>query len=293
MPRFVARRAFSIANRQSEIGNSVDLQSLKRWHWTLIGMIGGMMLAGGRVLSVSDKQVGGKEFIPQSQFERDLRMSAFGGRPHLKGIVIHPAGTVDLVSFRELDTDTDDYYPDLHWFAAPRPYKALGALTEPGKENRVSDFLDEVKFSYSSAWWETMGGAMTLWAIGGGIAVGGIWPFILNFLVGAGLGRKPKEEEYDLDRFKSEPAPATKKELSEEERKRLEELEEEIAAGLSDAGDQPRTEIIQAPATRKELATEVLDQVPLGPQEQKDYEGEYYPVEKINSKSEVRNSKQI
>ena len=255
-------------------------------------MIGGMVLGAGRIMAVSDREIGGNDFINQARFERDLRLppikTSNGDKPYIGGIAIHPTGAVDLVSFSELDTDSMEYRP--RWFAAPRPYRALGALTEPAKGYRVSDFLGENSppVGYSNAWWETPTGAMSLWMGGGAVLVGGVWPFILNFLVGAGLGRKPKEEEYDLGRFKSEPVSETKKELSEEERRRLEELEEELAARLGGAGDQPRTEIIQAPAPAKELASEVGVQVPLGPEEQKDYEGEYYPVEKVkgNPKSE-------
>jgi len=263
----------------------MDVQSLQRWHWIVIGLIAGAVVGGGRLMAVSDKEVGGPDFITQAQFERELRLppielSKGKPQPYITGLAIHQAKGVDLVSFRELDTETLEYKP--RWFAAPRPYKSLGALSDVPAGYTVADYLSEAQppVGFSNAWWETPGGAMAIWVGGGAVVIGGIWPFILNLLIGAGLGRKPKEQEYDLSRFKSEEAPQAQKQVSEEDRKRMEELEAEMIAGLNSEGDRPQAQAARQPGVLKELHAEEVVEAPVGPREQKDYVGEYYPVEK-------------
>ena len=150
----------------------------------------------------------------------------------------------------------------------------------------VLDYLASVRqrhpqVGYRVAWWEKPAILYAMWAAGGMIVVGGIWPMLLRLLVGAGFGREfPPEEQYDLSRFKGEPErssapPAMVHEPIDLEQ--LEALEQELRRSLAaqaSASDQPTTE----PRPVAPLNGTVSD-VPLAQtEEHKEYQGEYYPV---------------
>ena len=50
----------------------MNLRSLRRWHWMLIGCSGGLLLGIGRLLARLDEPIGGKGFISQRTFEEEL-----------------------------------------------------------------------------------------------------------------------------------------------------------------------------------------------------------------------------
>jgi prepilin-type processing-associated H-X9-DG protein/prepilin-type N-terminal cleavage/methylation domain-containing protein len=98
-------------------------------------------------------------------------------------------------------------------------------------------------------------------------------------MVGAGLGRP--EPEYDLDRFKSEPKPPPQSsELSDEERKHLEELEAEMMAGLAGASQDVQVSGAAQSGTQvRTLSSEQASSTAEGIADDKAYAGQYYPVE--------------
>ena len=259
----------------------MNLQDLKRWHWILIGLAVGAAAGWGRVMALADQAVGGPGFITQAAFEAKLKYPPVMGRPHIAGIVIHPMREVDLVSLRELDTETLEYRD--RWFAAPRRYVPLGHGPVDGfsvRDYLIGEAMTNPSIQFSSAWWESPGGATAIGAVGGAVVIGGLWPFVLNFLVGAGFGQRPKEPDYDLSRFKSEKAHETRKEMTDEERRHLEELEAEMIAGLASAGEPPPAPKSGGSHGVKQLATEEAASAPVVAEDDRAYAGEFYPVEK-------------
>jgi prepilin-type N-terminal cleavage/methylation domain-containing protein/prepilin-type processing-associated H-X9-DG protein len=259
----------------------MNFQDLQRWHWVVIGLLVGAAVGWGRVMAMTDRAVGGPGFITQAAFEAKLRYPPVMGKPHIAGIVIHPRGEVDLVSLRELDTETLQYRE--RWFAAPRHYVPLGR--PPVEGFSVRDFLmgesmTNAAIRFPSAWWESPIGAVAVGAAGAAFVIGGIWPFILNFIVRAGFGRKAKQPEYDLSRFKSEPAREGEKEMTEEERRHLEELEAEMMAGLEQEKRSFSSRGERVSVGVRQLAEEAVEAAPDAAEEDKAYMGEYYPVEK-------------
>jgi prepilin-type processing-associated H-X9-DG protein/prepilin-type N-terminal cleavage/methylation domain-containing protein len=265
----------------------MHVQDLKRWHWIVIGAIAGAGFALARTLSIADRPVGGADFISQAKFESQLRFSPVMGKPRIANIVIHPAAgsQIDLVSLSELQLETSQYRD--RWFAAPRPYVALAqrGSADPVQGFTVSDYLLEAKvgnpsISFSNAWWESTAGAILVWGLVGMLVVGGVWPFVLNFLLGAGFGRKIEEPLMDLSQFKSEAQQKPSSEMSEEDRRRLEALESEMEASLQGDGQDKSAPAVAAPAPIRTLATAPVELAPGPAQDQKDFAGEFYPVEK-------------
>jgi len=213
----------------------MNIQAFKRWQWIVIGVVAGAVLAGAKMLATSDQMVGGQGFLDQAHFESGLNQVDFEGRPVITDIVIRPRAHIDLVRFKHYDPVIQ--HSATYLYAARRPYVRLGALAPPKPDYGVADYLTEVgkrnpKISFSNAWWEKPWVMTSIYALVGAVLVGGVWPYLLRLLVGAGLGRP--EPEYDLSRFKGEPEAEKKSsELSDEERKHLEELEAEMMAGLA------------------------------------------------------------
>ena len=80
--------------------------------------------------------------------------------------------------------------------------------------------------TYQFAWWEVPKYQYAIWTAGCLVVIGGIWPTIINLLIGAGLGPKKKEEDYDLNRFgrgktKTETAPAARRGMTTAEQSQL------------------------------------------------------------------------
>jgi hypothetical protein len=173
---------------------------------------------------------------------------------------------------------------------------ADGQTFELGSDTfTVTQFLDRMKernaeISYLYAWYREPKWMYTVGVVGGLVVIGGIWPTLLNLMIGAGFGRPPREkDEYDLDRFKGEPEPEKAPAptgLTDADRKQLAELEAELAKKVGDGT------VATATATAEETQeTEIrkLDARPAEPlppppvqppPEKKEYRGEYYPTAK-------------
>lgn len=135
---------------------------------------------------------------------------------------------------------------------------------------------------YRTAWWEKPTVLYTLYATGGVVVIGGIWPVVLRLLLGAGFGRHaPAEEPYDLSRFGGRPeskiaAPARPGEPLDTEA--LDALEQELRRSLSQhamASDKPPCET-RPVSPLNAIASDVAAAAPSD--EHKEYQGEYYPV---------------
>ena len=268
-----------------------DIQSLKRWHWAVVGLVAGAALAWARLAAGPPGMVGGVGFISQREFEHDLQSGPLTpDGPLLADITVFPRGEYDLVTMRRRDLSRQGRRPAYQHvkLAAPRPYTPAGvAVLSVKPDYSVADYLAEVArtnrhVTFRFGWWESPAAVVTFWALGGAAVIGGAWPTVLAFLVGAGFGRTPKEEDYDLDRFQAEPdtKPGTKH-VSPEEEARLRALEEELVRGLSGGG--PKTPVNEVTEAMAEAPVRALERsapvvAPEAPEEDKDFYGEFYPV---------------
>lgn len=260
----------------------MSVQSLKRWHWVVVGAIVGLAVAIAKLASGPDGLIGGEGFISQAEFERGLRSPPMGDRPVLKDVTVHPSSLIDLLSMQQLKLTPkrDGWVYQNVKFAAPRPYKPLQGGTE---STSVQDFLAERAKSnpattWRYAWWDEPKGAIPLWTVSGMIVIGGIWPSLI-LLMGGTLGASSPHIDYDLDQFKPEEKPAPPGEPSAEDQARLRELEEAMQRDLQAGATTSPQPTAAEPAAIKELSNAPLQPaMSTGPEEKKDYEGEYYPV---------------
>lgn len=255
------------------------------WHWVVGGALAGVVLGVALILSWSDQRLGGPGFISQGEFERELNLPPVMDKPRLRWIVVHHRSQLDLVSLQRLDVVRLDYQPLL--LAAPRPYRPVNGAWDQGAVSSVRDYLSRLsavnpKLSFQTSWWEWPPLLLTLCGAAGVLTIGGIWPALLRLVAG---NSKPKDFKYDLERFGHGTADDWKKSPEEGH---LEKLEAELVAALElapaggEAGDSP---LSTAPVIRQLSAT-TLASVPAEVQEQqKEYGGEFYPVEKPGARA--------
>jgi len=291
----------------------MPIEDLKRWHWALIGCVVGLVLGFGQVYGGNEPATD-LPSMGQQEFEEGLRATPRDGLPVLDNVTVYPgsAGEPDLVTM-DLRADWGLYarirdaqsgtarantrqvkYVQ-HRFYARKPFKPLipvpGAAAVPGATYTVRDYLKDLSKTeagaaakYRYAWWREPAKRVALWTAGSTLLIGGVWPTVLNLLTGAGFGRRaPRDPNYDLDRFKSESdagksdAPtADAGAVDDHVRKLEEELAKGLAAGVGAAGrDQPAQ-----PQPVKPLVAAPLEAPAAAGDEDKEYQGEFYPVVK-------------
>src|SRR2546421_1181270 len=172
------------------------LQSIRRWHWMLIGAIAGLAIAYGQFSSLTEKNVGlGDGKMTQIEFERELRSAPVDKLPLLSDIEIHPRYEHDRVEMKRLRfTRTGPKYEPA-FFIADRPYVRPGRDTAPRPDYTVREFITGITPNGGSApgaryaWWESRNARILIGAIVGLLAIGGIWPFVLRMLGSASFGK--------------------------------------------------------------------------------------------------------
>jgi len=202
----------------------MQIEDFKRWHWALLGLIVGLMFA---YMWQDHDVVGDKNYqfaeIKQNSFERyAMSKSRDSGQSILQNVKVEPpvkdymGKPIQIVIGKRLRYNPKDqkeylvpfyYYaavPYIQHFAVPKsPPLPAGAT--------VLDYLNNAKtvnplLTYRFAWEYQSQWYTVLWGLGGLVLIGGIWPSVLQLLIGAGLGRPPKsatekENEDYLSRF--------------------------------------------------------------------------------------------
>lgn len=283
----------------------MGIENLKRWHWAMIGVLVGVAL--GWVWVWQQTGISGLRSAEQREFERDIVLKHLpSGQPLIKDIVIHPPeesfdGMVNVVTFKRLAQDRRGRFGWLNMrLVAKIPYKPVFRMVGTvGPELTIDKYLTElakqrptVRFRY--AWWLVPRNGMILGGVVGLVLIGGIWPSLLNLMLGAGLGPKPKPKpatgEKPLWKYKS-AAPAvdspTKPAVTAEDQQRLLEVTEAYEHSLREEGlPLPQTagpaDAASAQTQVRKLEAGPLQQAPKLPQpgeeDEIEVKGEYYPV---------------
>jgi hypothetical protein len=270
----------------------MNLEDFKRWHWMVIGTLLGLTVGYLQTAVGFDPLSAPTRALEQPIFEAELHQQVLGA-PTIKDVTLYPNGSLIMVKFQRLMRSTDGRtYVYGQWqMTPPVPYQpSTGPNRDRGLHYTVADYLAELhandtSIRYGFAWWATKPMTVFLWTAGGLILIGGIWPTVVNLLIGAGFGRaKPADDAYDLSRFQREadllPAPAP---VVDEQMLRLRELEEELAKNAQTATcEQAPNAAAPAP---KPLVAQPLEPLPPVAQEEKDYAGEFYPVARSTHKN--------
>jgi hypothetical protein len=272
----------------------MGIENFKRWHWIIIGVVVGLVIAYVRLGLEPDypRSVGLQEF------EREV--SAFdlpGDAPRLRQIVLHPPvegvykKDVQIVTFLRAQYNNDRkgwvYQPSA--MKVELPFSRNGQVEYGGS---FQSYMDEVakgepKVRFRYAWWEAPNAQFGLWTAGCVVIIGGVWPTIVNVLIGAGLGRPPKKEaDYDLERFgkykEEQAAAAAPKTMSAAEQEQLARVTSTLEKELAPSGN--RMNLGVDPTLHPEQPVKKLDAKALEiaaiekEEEDKEYKGEYYPV---------------
>jgi len=301
----------------------MGLEYLKRWHWMIIGLLFGAIFGGTRIM-FRDADPGGERSYDRAQFQEMIRRGMevrnlvlhppIDGQEWITGeakkyrngtfsAVIQPTGRrwwllggggkattkpaanakpneqpFDWVAFPLLAGDATSSRPVYQKPATAAEYIANLQKSFP----RVKDTL-----SYKTAWWEAPKYTVAMYTVGGFIVIGVIWPTIASLLAGAGFGKQRPKEEYDLDRFKSEPEPVAAASPIGQGNDQLAELNAKLeadVAGMMLGKTEIEQEDEEEEAAIKQLQMQSMDAVETAAEkadrEAREYKGEFYPVAK-------------
>jgi hypothetical protein len=166
----------------------------------------------------------------------------------------------------------------------------------PALNHTVADFLIEAgktgtPIKFKNAWWQSEKYAYVIWMSGSFVLLGLIWPTAIQIMLKGGFGR-PMQQEYDLSRFKSEPAKPQKQKVgvTAADMQQLHDLEQKMTDSLKSSGGGATVKPIPrspgGPAPIKKLTGGPVETA-AGAQDKKEdkaYRGEFYPVERPTEK---------
>jgi hypothetical protein len=169
------------------------IEDIKRWHSIELGALIGVALA--YAWNSVGTSVEGYRAVDNMRFEQELTLKDNEtGQPLIKSIVIHPAedafdGKVNIVTYKRLAKDKQGR---VGWLDK----RVIAKIPYNGSPS-IADYLKNQSIKFNNGWWLQPRWAMTIGCVGGMVLLGGIWPSLLNVMLGAGLGRKrdPEEEE--------------------------------------------------------------------------------------------------
>ncbi|HEY1683611.1 MAG TPA: hypothetical protein VGG19_02515 [Tepidisphaeraceae bacterium] len=284
----------------------MQVDQLKRWHWALIGIIVGLMIAYVRLGVEPDNPIS----MSPNGFANEVGddIPNHPGSLIIKDIVLHPPSdanesaykkSVQIVTFKRAVYDEQlkgyVYKPAALKVELPFQLRRGSSDSYNGKfidyMKALQDENSAIKFHY--AWWEEPRNAYLLWAGGCLVVIGGIWPTIINLMVGAGFGPQKKAEDYDLDRFgkgkkTDSVAPSGRREMTEDERQQLAGLTAKYEGDLAPNGVVRTAAAVVTSATEqpvKKLESKPLEIANIEQEkEDKEYKGEFYPVAKAGQK---------
>ncbi|MBC7785214.1 MAG: hypothetical protein H7144_15370 [Burkholderiales bacterium] len=297
------------------------IQRLRVWQWVLISLFTGGVLGFVWTSSTDVSDAGSTWGL--GQFVNVLRMRTDKGDPVLTNIVIHPLITdaqgkkVQRVYFsvKGRNKTTGNWDPVEHAsVVAPVPAFAVS----DNKDYRLQDYLQEEQkngfkeLTYKYAWWKVSGlradqlaagdrelswwqkprNAWVLTMAASVLLIGVMWPIAIQAMIKMGLVPAPEAPEVDLSKVRNSPTKAQAKgpRVTSDDLTSLDalnaKLEENVAGMLLNADERDDVEERRAEAAViKKLSNEPAEQQSTGaaPEENKEYQGEWYPVVKPHS----------
>ena len=271
----------------------MGIEDFKRWHWIVIGVVVGGILAYTRIQMSPDESSVYRRGISATEFIRDLqRAKTPNGYAWLVDVTIYPPiEKKTYVTGRQLEIQPNGkgtYKP--FQLIADIPFKMIGAPPPPRQDYTIRQYIDQLaaghaEVKYRFAWWDLPMSIAGIWGGGALLVVGGVWPTIVNLMIGAGLGRKKENHpDYDLERFKGAPEPlsvAAKKVTTAADQAKLQALQDQLQANLAASAasaDQPAVNAPGAPVRKLEAGPLELTAAQKKEKEDREYKGEYYPV---------------
>lgn len=284
----------------------MQIEDFKRWHWAVIGLAVGLLF--GLVFRLAGVEHNPE--VPQARNAPGLLSLAVmpdfkTGRPIVDDLVIHPLSSEDaraqLVTFRMRQVyRLGDGTTITQW----EPRKVWTEVPHNAQHATFGDYVTSLKNKgllegapIQFAWWQQPMWGVLLYTLLGLLVIGGIWPAVLSALIGAGFGtKKEAKNDYDLDRFDHTPEEelsgkkamtvgdadqlaAATAELEESTEGMTGEMQTPGAAPEGEAGDAEEKEYVLA---QEEVRTVDQD----GDDEDKEYDGAYYPVAKSSKKKD-------
>ena len=283
----------------------MGIEYFKRWHWVILGAIAGIAMGYAWCALEAGNPEGRRG--DKTRFETEIQLKdPKTNLPLIKNITIYPpevafdGKSVNTVTWDRL---AEDKQGRTAWIrksmTVENPYKPVYGSADPNMTFR--DYLKQLasqnnSLKYRDAWWLVPRNGMLLGAVAGMIVIGGVWPSLLNLMIGAGLGRKydPKAAEekrpswYGKSSTKSKTSEPAKPRVSAEDEQRMRDLTANYEKSLAGAGMAVTSGVGgneaagSASGGVRKLEGGPLQQVtPLKrPEDDDDIEvkGEYYPV---------------
>ena len=192
---------------------------MKRWQWATLGLVAGLLLGFAYRYMFHEINPGYPTIKNPEQVEPLMVARDFeAGRPIVDDVTVYPQLTpgdrTQLVTFtmRQVYRFTDPAHDGAEFTKTrwePRqiwteiPFDKRGA-----KGNTYADRVDQLKgaglldgANVRFAWWQKPLPGLFLYAAAGVLLLGGVWPTLLNVMLGAGFGRDHSKDGYDLERF--------------------------------------------------------------------------------------------
>jgi hypothetical protein len=182
----------------------MGLENLKLWHWMILGAIFGALLGWSKT---NMPQVSARS-ITQSDFERLARQNTLHDLPTLRDLVVHPDGgggyLVSGMQLYDLNNNGRTMGYDAFELDVPTPF----VPTRGPKARKPTTFVEYLAdteehpaLEFKNQWWKGPRETVMMFAGGGVVLIGLVWPLAIQMMVAGGLaGRKPKET-FDLTRF--------------------------------------------------------------------------------------------
>ena len=293
----------------------MQLIALKRWHWIVIALIVGFLVAGVRQ-ATQDDLTGiwvddfGYRLSDPAKFEYALTQE-FQGNRLFKDITVYPRWIKDAHAGRKLvhvvagrywngQLETSDGAARAVWrptcFIAAVPYRPANDLSlynkpdsdDFGKRFRategnatVLDLLNVMHsaagVSYRYAWWDAY--PYLAWVGGSLLLIGIAWPTLINLLAFGKLTRPPEAKAISLWSVRNVPSTAQKT-LTQPTQHELTELDAELEAAIQS----PPAEAEPASAApARTLSSTPLELAPVDAGPSKEFgakQEDYYPTER-------------
>lgn len=187
----------------------MNIEDLKRWHWLLLGATLGLLLALASSFALPSPDPTLRPPISELDLASLLSDDSAGGEPVLRDLTLHPDDSGRTFVTGEFAVGNGSYRAFALYTG--RPFPSNG--DNPAPDLRA--YIDRLRAAghpvpLTDPWWEATWFRLAWPTATGALLVGGLWPILLNLLIGAGFGRhKPAEDTYDLNRFGQHPDPSS------------------------------------------------------------------------------------